>query len=178
VCANHVDLVAPSARQQPCVWTQLACSDCGRMSSFLPRIKGRPIYSETERHEALGKRRPRDVSEPTPMDIDSEEGRQSTSSMCNGGSLSTSWPILRPNIDAFNAKDVIARSSPNTSPIYFYHRDKPFYECAYTSSYVCSSYLCLCPGLLISLRTRWSMTERYMPPPNTVRGEITPDIRQ
>ena len=105
------------------------------MPSFLPGINGHPIYSETELHEStLGKRRRRAVSEPTAMDIDSEEGCQSRCSLCNGGSPSTSWPILQPNIDAFNAKDVIARSSPNTSPIYFYHRGKPFFECAYTSS--------------------------------------------
>jgi hypothetical protein len=33
-------------------------------------------------------------------------------------------------------KDVIARSYPDTSPIYFYHRGKPFFECVHTSPYV------------------------------------------
>jgi len=75
------------------------------MPPFLPEINGHPIYSETERHEStLGKRRRRAVSQPTPMDIDSEEGCQSRCSLCNGSSPSTSWPILQPNIDTFNAK--------------------------------------------------------------------------
>jgi len=41
------------------------------------------------------------------MDVDGEEGSQSRCSLCN---------------------DVIARSYPDTSPIYFYHRGKPFFE--------------------------------------------------
>src|SRR5260221_7164739 len=115
-CGNHVDLdkrqsidrrFSFSVCNKLAVWpVQLACSDCDMMPSFLPGINGHPIYSETELHEStLGKRRRRAVSEPTAMDIDSEEGCQSRCSLCNGGSPSTSWPILQPNIDAFNAKD-------------------------------------------------------------------------
>ena len=139
-CVNHVDLDKrnPIATSLPYGQFSLLAATVVGMPPFLPEINGHPIYSETERHEStLGKRRRRAVSQPTPMDIDSEEGCQSRCSLCNGSSPSTSWPILQPNIDAFNAKGVIARSSPNTSPIYFYHRGKPFFECAYTSPYVC-----------------------------------------
>ena len=49
-------------------------------------------------------------------------------------------------INPFNTTDVIARSYPDTSPIYFYHRGKSFFECARTSP-LClqetSCYLCL-----------------------------------
>jgi len=78
------------------------------MPSFLPGINWNTLSSERENYEArLGKRRRRAISEPTPMDVDGEEGSQSRCSLCN---------------------DVIARSYPDTSPIYFYHRGKPFFE--------------------------------------------------
>jgi hypothetical protein len=86
-----------------------------------------------------------------------------------------------PDIDTFDAKDVISRSYPDTSPIYFYQRGKPFFECASTSTspYVCKELrltCVLCPGLLISLCIRWSMMERYMLPQNTVRRGVIPVI--
>jgi len=75
------------------------------MPSFHPGLNGLSLPSETERYET--KRRRRAVSEPTPMDVDGEEGSQFRCSLCN---------------------DIVSRSHPDTSPIYFFDRGKPFFE--------------------------------------------------
>jgi hypothetical protein len=43
---------------------------------------------------------------------------------------------LTSDINLFDTTDVIARSYPNTSPISFYHRGKPFFESAHTFPHV------------------------------------------
>src|SRR5882757_5128145 len=143
------------------------------MSSFLPGLNWRTLSSETERYEKKTRRRA--VSEPTPMDVDGEEGSQSRCSFCNG-----TWSSQGPDsvIDALDTKDVVSRSHPDTSPIYFYDRGKPFFECARACNLMLTGsvilLMSLCPDLRTSLCTRLNMTERSTPPPNIVRSEATP----
>jgi hypothetical protein len=81
----------------------------------------------------------------------------------------------QPAIDTFDTKGTISRSHPDTSPIYFYDRGKPFFECARTllpdalrkryCTYVLRS------DLRTSLCTRLSMMKRSTLPQSTVRSE-------
>jgi hypothetical protein len=122
--------------------SHLACGDSGRMPPFLPGLNWHTLSSETERHET--KRRRRAVSEPTPMDVDGEEGSQFRCSFCNGNRFPFQSQGPESVIDAFDTKDIVSRSHPDTSPIYFYSRGKPFFECASTYNLMlASSYLCL-----------------------------------
>ncbi|KAI0002454.1 hypothetical protein BJV74DRAFT_600172 [Russula compacta] len=73
------------------------------MSSFRTDLN----WSTPSEETSPRKRRCRAVSEPTPMDVDGEEGSQSRCSVCN---------------------DVTSRLHPDTSPICFYHRGKPYFE--------------------------------------------------
>jgi hypothetical protein len=54
------------------------------MPSFLPGLNWLTLPSKTERHE----RSRMALSEPTPMDVDDEEGSQLRCSFCNGNRLS------------------------------------------------------------------------------------------
>ncbi len=143
------------------------------MPPFLPGLNGVTLSSEAERHEK--KRGRRAVSEPTPMDVDGEEGRQFRCSFCNGNR-----PSRGPNspIDTFYPKGIILRSHPDTSPIYFYDRGKPFFEYARIYNLMLAGSVILtyvvCSGLRTSLCTRLSMMERSTPPQNTVCGEVMP----
>jgi hypothetical protein len=61
------------------------------MPSFLPGANWHALSFERERYEMRsGKRRRRAVSEPTPMDVDGEEGSHLRCSLCNGTRLSFS----------------------------------------------------------------------------------------
>jgi hypothetical protein len=145
------------------------------MSPFLPGLNWRTLSSETGRYET--KRRRRAVSEPTPMDVDGEEGSQFRCSFCNGNRISYRSQGPDPVIDAFDIKDIVSRSHPDTSPIYFYDRGKPFFECACTYNLMFAGCVILLMPLCLDLRTflctRLNMTERSTLPPNIVRSEAT-----
>jgi hypothetical protein len=84
----------------------------------------------------------------------------------------------QPAIDEFDTKGTVPMSHPDTSPIYFYDRGKPFFECARAlhpdarrkryRTYVLRS------DLRTSLCTRLSMMKRSTLPPSTVRSEAMP----
>ncbi len=107
----------------------LLCFFIGRMPSFPPGLDCHTPSSETERHE---RKRRRALSEPTPMDVDGEVGSQFRCSFCNGNRLFLKPQGLNSAINEFDTKDIISRLHPDTSPIYFYDRGKPFFECART----------------------------------------------
>lgn len=102
------------------------------MSSLIPGLSWFSRSSEKERsdanHTRSGKGRRRTLSEPIPMDVDWEEGSRSKCLVCNGmytffiESVHVHWL----------PKDAIARSYPDTTPILFYDRGKPFFECVET----------------------------------------------
>lgn len=81
----------------------------------------------------------------------------------------------QPAIYEFDTKRTVLTSRPDTSPIYFYDRGKPFSECA------CALHpdarrkryrtYALRSDLRTSLCTRLSMTKRSSLPPSTVRSE-------
>lgn len=97
------------------------------MSSFLRDPNWFTLSEETSPR----KRRRRAVSEPMPMDVDGEEGSQSRCSVCNGNHFSNlEVPCSESDIRTLDTKDVISRLHPDTSPICFYHRGKPYFECA------------------------------------------------
>ncbi|KAH8996599.1 hypothetical protein EDB92DRAFT_1840829 [Lactarius akahatsu] len=81
------------------------------MSSFIPGLSWFSRSSEKERgdttHTRSGKGRRRTLSEPSSMDVDREEGSRSKCPVCNVAN---------------------ARPYPDTTPIFFYHRGKPFFE--------------------------------------------------
>jgi hypothetical protein len=87
--------------------------DSGRMPPFLPGLNWLTLSSETERHER--KMRRRAVSEPTPMDVDGEEGSQFRCSFCNGNR-----PFRGPNsaIDTFHPRDNFGVASRYLSYIF------------------------------------------------------------
>jgi hypothetical protein len=96
--ASHVDLDKCDVGSAACRGVfSLFVTTRGRMPSFLPGINWHALSSEKERYEARsGKRRRRAVSEPTPMDVDDEEGSRTRCSLCNGTRFS---PVRRPPSD-------------------------------------------------------------------------------
>ena len=62
------------------------------MPSFHPGLNWLTLSSESERYDT--KKRRRAVSEPTPMDVDGEEGSQFRCSLCNGNRFSFNLDVL------------------------------------------------------------------------------------
>lgn len=145
------------------------------MSSFLPGLNW--LSSETERHERESSRNAPD--EPTPMDVEGEGCSQFRCSSCNGNLITFLLTSRsQPAIDEFDTKGIVPTSHPDTSPIYFYDHDKPFFECARAlhpddrrkrnRTYVLRS------DSQTSLCTRLSMMKRSTLPPSTVRSGAIP----
>ncbi len=90
------------------------------MLSLIPGLSWFSRSSEKERgdttHTRSRKGRRRTLSEPMPMDADSKEGSRPKCSVCNG--ICIHWA----------PEDTIARSYPDTAPIFYYQRGKPYFE--------------------------------------------------